>query len=280
MSIVRLLSEYYQELDRGFHLYWMEVLRDYGPETVHGLRVNLKQQRAFFYMLEALASSFSAGEAMDVFEGVYRKAGKVRDRQVERALLEKNERRLHIEHRFSAWLEEQEGRRALLLQQYESGHSMLPVRKLSEQVFQIIRELPEQGAEARLQAYFIKIIRGVIAFIRGDKAAGDDLHDLRKFIKELFYNLRFLQRHTGPEALQCGALARLDDLQHALGKWHDFDFTVVHLKEKKKALNAGLLAHLETERQASEAEARAMFEGLEAALGELEQRIERQLAAP
>ena len=123
MSIVQLLSEYYQELDRGFHLYWMEVLRDYGPETVHGLRVNLKQQRAFFYMLEALAPSFSAGEAMDVFEGVYRKAGKVRDRQVERALLEKNERRLHIEHRFSAWLEEQEGRRALLLQQYESGHS-------------------------------------------------------------------------------------------------------------------------------------------------------------
>lgn len=277
MSLSGLLSEYYQDLDRGFHLYWMEVLRDYGPETVHGLRVNLKQQRAFFYMLEALTPSFSAGEAMDVFEGVYRKAGKVRDRQVERALIEKNEHRLHIEHRFSAWLEEQEGRRALLLQQYESGHSMLPVRALSEQVLRTIRALPEHELEALLQAYFIKIIRGVVAFIRGDKAAGDDLHDLRKFIKELFYNLRFLQQHTGPEALQCGALGRLDDLQHALGKWHDFDFTITHLKEKKKEIHAEFQAHLVAERQAAETEARALFEGLEAALEELEIRIQKLL---
>lgn len=277
MRIARLLSEYYQELDRGFHLYWMEVLRDYGPETVHGLRVNLKQQRAFFYLLEALTPSFSAGEALDVFEGVYRKAGKVRDRQVERALIEKNERKLHLEHRLSAWLEEQEGRRALLLQQYESGHSMLPVRELSEQVYRSVRELQEEGLEERMQVYFIKIIRGVTAFVRGDKAAGNDLHDLRKFIKELFYNLRFLQRYTGPEALQCGALVRLDELQHVLGKWHDFDFTIAHLDEKKKVVTADFRAHLEAERQTSEAEARAMFDGLEAALKELEERIYKHL---
>jgi len=277
MSIARLLLEYYQELDRGFHLYWMEVLRDYGPETVHGLRVNLKKQRAFFYLLEALTPSFTAGEASDVFDGVYGKAGKVRDRQVERALIEKNERRLQSAHQFSTWLQEQEGRRVLKLQAYVSGHSMLPFRKLSERIGRTIGQLPEKGLETRLGVYYIKIIRGVIAFVRGDKAAGDDLHDLRRFIKELFYNLSFLERYTGPEALQCGALVRLNELQHALGKWHDFDFTISHLEEKKKVVDAGFLFRMESERQSSEAEARALFEGLEAALTELEQRIQRYL---
>jgi CHAD domain-containing protein len=277
MSIARLLLEYYQELDRGFHLYWIEVLRDYGPETVHGLRVNLKKQRAFFYLLEALTPSFAAVEASEVFEGVYRKAGKVRDLQVERALIEKNERKLQLEHQLSVWLEKQEVRRVLKLQQYEKGHTVLPFRKLSERVGRIIGQLPEKGLEVQLGAYYIKIIRGVIAFVRGDKAAGDDLHDLRRFIKELFYNLNFLQRYTGPKALQCGALVRLDELQHALGKWHDFDFAISHLEKKKKVVDAGFLSRLEAERQASEAEARALFDGLEAALTELEQRIKSHL---
>ena len=273
MSIARLLLEYYQELDRGFHLYWIEAQRDYGRETVHGLRVNLKKQRSFFYLLEALTPSFVAVEASEVFDGVYGKAGKVRDLQVERALIEKNERKLQLEHRLSAWLEKQEGRRVLNLQQYESGHSMLPFRKLSERVGRIIGQLPEKGLEAQLGAYYIKIIRGVIAFVRGNKAAGEDLHDLRRFIKELFYNLRFLQRYTGQEALQCGALVRLDELQRALGKWHDLDFAISHLEKKKKVVDVGFRAHLEAERQTSEAEARAMFNGLEAALKELEERI-------
>lgn len=273
MSITRILSEYYQKLDRGFHLYWMEVLRNYGPETVHGLRVNLKQQRAFFHLLQALNPSFSAGEAMDVFEGIYKKAGKVRDCQVERALIEKVERTHHWEYRLAAWLEEQEARRTLLLQQYENGHSMLPVRALSEQVYRTITELPKGESEARLRMYFEKIIRGIIAFVRGEKAAGDDLHDLRKFIKELFYNLRLLQQYTGPDALQCGALARLDELQHTLGKWHDFDFTMAHLERKGKLADAVLITGLEEKCRALEAEARSMFGGLEAALTELEQKI-------
>ena len=104
-----------------------------------------------------------------------------------------------------------------------------------------------------------------------------DLHDLRRFIKELFYNLSFLQRFTGPEALQCRALVRLDELQHALGKWHDFDFAISHLEKKKKVVDVGFFSCLEVEWQASEVEARALFDGLEAALTELEYRIKSHL---
>ncbi len=279
MTLQDILTKYYEELERGFHLYWMEALRNYGPETAHGLRVNLKRQNAFFHLLQALYTHFSAGVAMDTFAAIYRRAGKVRNKQVERELIEKNERKLHLEHRLSVWLGEKESRRAQLLQDYESGHSMTPVRELTAEVYAVIRSLPTEGWQSRLQGYFIKLIHGIIGFMRRGDIPTEDLHDLRKFIKELFYNLELLERLVGREKLQSPALSRLDELQHLLGKWHDYDFTLLHLERKRAATDPAFQAHLERERAAFESNARARFLGLEEAMLELEEKIMAALTA-
>ncbi len=280
MTLQHNLYACYEALDRGFHLYWMEALRDYGPETAHGLRVNLKRQNAFFHLLEALNENFQAGIAMDTFDAIYRRAGKVRNKQVERELVEKNERKLHIEHQLSAWLAEKESRRARLLREYERGHSMAPVRELSAKVYALIRRLPAQGLEPRLKGYFLKLIYGIIGFMRQGQLPAEDLHDLRKFIKELFYNLEFLERHAGKEKLQCSALTRLDELQHLLGKWHDYDFTLLHLARKKAKADPSFTTRLEAEKQALEQQVRGLFPALEEAMPELVGRVEEALAEP
>lgn len=277
MTLRQSLSAYYEELDKAFHLYWMEVLRNYGTETAHGLRVNLKRQNAFFHMLEALDERFNAGLAMDTFDAIYHRAGKVRNRQVERQLIEKRERRLHQIHRLSAWLEEKENRRAQLLREYELEHSMAPVRELSARVLSVIQHLNPENEMTRLRGYFLKLAQGIADFLRRSGIRGEELHDLRKFIKELFYNIEFLQRHFGLEVLQGRALAQLDEIQHVLGKWHDYDFTLLHLARKNTGADPSFIARLESEKVALEQQARGMFGGLEEAMLELEGEIKALL---
>ncbi len=272
------LTHWYETLERGFHLRWMEALRHYGPETAHDLRVNLKRQDAFFHLLEALDARFSAGAAMEAYAGLYRKAGRVRNYQVERDLIMRQGILHHWVHLFVAWLAEKEERRARLLQQYEKAHSMQPIRELAAQVYMHIRHLPEAGLEVSLRQYLVKLVRGILGFISQSRVLDEDLHDLRKLIKELFYNLEFLAFHLGREQIQCQAIVLLDELQHELGKWHDCDFTLVHLARKApRVLGNTVMAQIDYQRQAYKARAYRLFPRLVVALPELEDVITRAL---
>ena len=274
MTLRKSLSAYYEELDRAFHLYRMEALRHYGPETAHSLRVNLKRQNAFFHLLQALEVRFRAGLALDAFDAIYRRAGRVRNRQVERQLIEKKERKLNQAHRLSAWLEAKENRRAKQLRKYGAKHSITPVRELSSRVYSVLQHIDEAAAAPRMLAYFRKLIHAIADFSDRPNAPAEHLHDLRKFIKELFYNIEFLQRHFGPETLQIPALTNLDEIQHLLGKWHDHDFTLLHLTSKKASHDAAFFAALEREKRKWEKQARGMFGKLREDMRELEERLE------
>ncbi len=266
------LRYWYETLERGFHLCWMEALRHYGPETAHDLRVNLKRQDAFFHLLDALDTRFSAGSAMDVYAGLYRKAGKVRDCQVKRDLIARQGLSHYWVQQLIAWLAEKEERHAKGLKQYEEKHSIQPMRELAAQVYVHIRHLPEVGLEVCLRQYLVKLVRGILGFISQRQIPDEDLHDLRKFIKELFYNLEFLVFHLGSEKIQCQAVALLHELQHELGKWHDCHVTLKHLARKFARMwgSTTLLGQIDAQRRTSKLRAHRMFSRLKIALPELE----------
>lgn len=212
------LSEYYAELHLVFRRYWEEVLHDYGPETVHGLRVNLKRQVAFFHLLESLdGGRFSAREAVETFHALYRQAGKVRNRQVERSLLKKYDASAYL----SQWLLDKEHRHQIVLQSVEQDQGADYLDALADRVQQYIRSLPERDIDSRLSEYFHGLVRRM--------EANGDLHDLRKLIKELFYNWSFIF----DDSMRDSALIWLNELQDLLGRWHDYDFTLHHLGRKR-----------------------------------------------
>lgn len=212
------LSDYYAELHRVFRRYWEEVLYDYGPETVHGFRVNLKRQVAFFHMLESLdGGRFSAREAVETFHALYRHAGKVRNRQVERSLLKKYDASVYL----SQWLQDKEHRHLLVLQSLEQDQGADHLDALAGRVQQCIGSLPERDIDVRLSEYFHGLVRRM--------EANGDLHDLRKLIKELFYNWSFIF----DDSTRDSALIWLNELQDLLGRWHDYDFTLHHLGRKR-----------------------------------------------
>lgn len=277
MKLRQLLSAYYQELDKAFHLYWMEGLFDYGEETAHRIRVNLKRQFAFFHLLHGLDQTFSAEKAIGTFTALYKKAGKVRNKQVESQLLLNIERQLHLVFELSGHLGAKADWQGKILQEWERSHSPETIKELAKQVLRYIHQLPEDGIEHRMRSYFVNLIRAIGGFPNSPEEADEALHDLRKFIKELFYNLEIIKRMMPDKMLHAHALTQLDDFQHLLGDWHDRDFSIHHLKRIKTSVNKELLARLIAEKEAMEGTIRKRLPMLAPSLLPLERQLEELL---
>jgi CHAD domain-containing protein len=274
MILRQVLSAYYQELDKAFHLYWMEGLVDYGEETAHGIRVNLKRQFAFFHLLQCLDPAFSAEKAVDKFSALYKRAGKIRDRQVERQLLLNTERRMRLVFGLSNQLREKAARKGKLLQEWARTHDTESVRKLAARVFKSINRLPEKDQAQRMKSYFTGLIHSIASFPSIFDEADEALHDLRKSIKELFYNLEIIKRFIPGSVLHPPAIKLLYDLQHILGDWHDRDFSIRHLERIKHKVDKSLIAHLKVEKEALEATLRQRLPMLSPMLLKLAQQLD------
>lgn len=270
----QVLSAYYQELDRAFYLFWMEALRDYDGETAHRLRVNLKRQYAFFHLLQALDEHFSAISAMESFATLYRKAGKVRNKQVESQLILSMERQLHLVFSLSEHLAAKADRRGKILQEWERSHALEPIRVVADSVLKSIRLLPENDTASRLKSYLLRLSRAIGSFPASLEEDSEALHDLRKFIKELFYNLEILRRLFPGVILHPHSLNLLDDFQHLLGDWHDRVFSIEHLSKVKLGVHPELMARLVEERGVMEVEIRHRLPALAPGMRPLEEQLE------
>jgi CHAD domain-containing protein len=246
MRIQQRLRQYYERLDRDFHQHFTDVLYQYEAETVHQMRVNLKKQTSFFRLLEELDAEFSADLAFEALSSLYKKAGRVRDIQVERTVVSKDESRLRLDHAFSEWLEEQEARQREKLERFEANYSLVPVRELSRHIVDRVRVLPTRRIQDGMPRYFAKAIQR----LRVDLEELDErhLHDLRKGIKELYYNLLLLDLLLPQKLSKKSFMRRLNKWQNLLGKWHDKDFIVRRVERKSQPCPDILLQKVEADR--------------------------------
>ena len=189
MTVITELMKYYNNLDRQFHFYFMELIRRPGAETIHDLRVNMKKQVAFFHLLEAVAPDFIADKAHQAFAHFYKKAGRIRDLQVERKVVEAEEELLHLGRHLSLKLVREEKMRTQDLRRYEEDYSLEPIRALSRVVKTHVQNLPLPQMTQRLADYFGILTDSIDRLSRLADRKKEELHNLRKHLKELFYNL-------------------------------------------------------------------------------------------
>lgn len=246
MRIQQRLRQYYEGLDRDFHQHFTDVLYREEEETVHQMRVNLKKQTSFFQLLEELDEEFSSQLAFQTLSDLYKKAGRVRNIQVERAVVSKDESRLRVDHAFSEWLLRQEEKQREKLEQFEANYSLVPVRELSRHVIDCIRVLPTRSIQQGMPRYFRKAIQRLR--VDGEELNEAHLHDLRKGIKELYYNLLLLDLLLPQKLARKSFMRRLNKWQNLLGKWHDKDFIVRRVERKSEPCPDILLQKVEADR--------------------------------
>jgi len=223
---------YYEDLKKKFHQLYNDLLHDCEVETIHQFRLNLKRQLGFFRLLEILLDGFEAEEAFAQYAPLYKLAGKVRDIQVEKKVVSRDEDLLLMEKRFTLWLEEKEHDRICKLQQLGANSSLASIHDLEERVSQRLMHLSPALLEERLPQYFSHQIESLHKHLKRKRRLA--LHDLRKEVKELFYNLQLLNRLMEGKRLPKQTLASLDLWQQILGKWHDYDFILNRIRQKNE----------------------------------------------
>lgn len=273
MNCVDGLLNHFKELEKDFHHHYVEVMEHCEPETVHQLRLNMKRQLAFFNLLEFLDESFSTERAMEAYGKLYKKAGKVRDFQVEQSVVHHHEKELEVEREFSDWLKEKEAEERQNLQQYGLEHSLVPVRRLAHLVESRIRFLPEEGLKQRFTNYFGHLFNEIRHRAQSEERKEEMLHPLRKYVKELFYNVNMLNGLCTSKKLEKETIDALHDIQKLLGDWHDTYFTLEHMEEEQENCPGALMQKVNEERAAYVADIEQKMDRLPALADQLETQI-------
>ena len=221
------LKQYFARLSQESKLQLAAALSSKQPGSLHSMRVNAKQQLAFFDWLAALDDSFPLATARKPTKAFMRKSSKLRDGQMTKELRWPHGKKRRTGKTAPMPREKQTLKPSLKFAVERAGE-VEPV------VHACLARLAARGdAWESTRRYFLEQV-GLI----GRMGAGPsvrrkkkEMHRLRKEVKTLLYNLRaFADMPPGHPSLDA-SISWLDDFQHLLGDWND---RVVALKKLKK----------------------------------------------
>jgi CHAD domain-containing protein len=207
-----------------------ESLRHFDPEAIHRLRVSLKQLRASFNLLLFAAGQIIAERDWKGAGKIFRQAGKIRERQLlrQRVLIlsgvEEDSKKT-----VSAFLafKEQAARRKF--RHYLSDCGTKELKKLRRKMLRAAGKI--SGSD--LDSYLNDLLKR-IGDLRGKaNLSEEELHALRKLLKELKYNRAVLEAALQRTVDGIFESDKLNAWEELIGKWHD---EVIYRQRSEKLL--------------------------------------------
>lgn len=195
--------------------------RSYDSDTVHAIRVEIKRMNAFFHMINFAVHDFRRNKMFKPFKAVFRQAGKLRELQVEEAMLKRYAfKSLPAEYRKVL------KKRRLLEQKklwniLNSKHARR-IRKAYRKVKEIIPEVSRKKVDEFLREKKEQIERNVAS----NSLKASQLHKLRKRLKVYEYN----RSSIGVKEPKTRSV-KANTLPVLLGKWHDCQVMIRHLEK-------------------------------------------------
>jgi hypothetical protein len=182
--------------------------QSFQDEDYHRLRVEIKKLKAVAGFAEFADKDFSKKKQIKPFSNVYKRAGKIRELQLEESFL-KNNNAGFIEH----YLHEMDKR----IQKEKKNFSSLISKKLRKKTKKSIQKIEQvlTKTDEKDEIQFMAAERKKIASLTEKlPLKAEDAHKLRKILKEDFYTRKRI--HWPSEKIKDE-----DDLLELLGKWHD-----------------------------------------------------------
>lgn len=207
-----------QELEKYFH--------DPQVEILHQFRVELKKIRAVFFHLEEMPEQKPVKKIHRQVKKIFRKAGEIRELQLE-----------------MAWLEKHRKFNLLRLMQYESKlskadkyfHKNIPFmldtfKKVYRKTEHRLSILTQQQTNQYISKKWQDVLNPLLSNI--DEKCW---HETRKGVKQLVYARHWINADNILQKKVISIFLSLDKLQNAIGKWHDLDLLaskIQHIRKK------------------------------------------------
>lgn len=194
---------------------------DYTPETFHKLRVEIKKLDASFELINFCSKDFKRKKTFKTFKLIFRQAGRVRELQVEEAILKKYFRSNFLKNyrnNLKQRLLKEKADYFLIVNNKPASRLKKTIQKVKPLIAQIDKKKPE--------SYMKRKRKTIEKTIRKKTLKASQLHLLRKHLKGFHFNRKSLGLKKVNDPLQ-----KKDFLPRLLGKWHDCQVVIRHLKK-------------------------------------------------
>lgn len=231
---MKTLTKYIKKRETAIDFLLRKPSAKYTPNTFHKLRVEIKKLNSTFDLINFCSPDFKRKATYKPFKLIFRKAGKVRELQIEDSMLKKYfDKKIIQDYRKSL--------KKLQLKAEKDFFSLINknlLDQLNKKHHSIMLHLCEIDKKM-INTFLEKKENHILELIGDEILQTEQIHKLRKELKILNYN-----RAIGDKEKQDNELLKQDVLPELLGKWHDCQVIIKHLE---KALNRRQLSVTEAD---------------------------------
>jgi len=203
-------QDYYTELIKTFDECHQNLLKQTTEQYIHKLRTTLKKLKTFNILLDGLL--FRQKDFPIELTNLFKLSGEIRDIQIQQKILQNYD----------------DGYKAYLLYLYEDRLKKFKIKESFSNEIQYLTEKLDRVEDYHIDEQIIMNIKTRIEMSYDDirnmirDISPENLHDIRKKIKRIYYTLLMLG--------ELDLIDKLDDLQETIGLWHDHDVTIDNIK--------------------------------------------------
>jgi len=187
-------AKYLKNRQDAIHFILRKQRNKFTPETFHKLRLEIKKLNAFFDLVKYCSKDFKQNKTFKPFKLIFRQAGKVRELQLEEAMLKK--------YLLFNSLNEYSNKLKILRQKEVDNFFLMVDKNLLEQLEKTQDKLSSHLSEIdrkKTALYLKKKQKKIGKIIHQGILEKQELHQLRKHLKVLNYNKRILKKERQRE---------------------------------------------------------------------------------
>ena len=205
----KLIKFYRQHADAAIELL-QKPTADFHEEDFHTLRVHIKKIKAVFSLTDACVKKFKQDKLFIPFKTVFQQAGKVRELQLQVSLMKKYKQDPPLKDYYKKLEDDiqKEHQYFFKLVDHKLKNSL---KKKVKETLPYLKKVNSSAVRKFLQEKRIHVEE----LVQAGNPHTEQVHELRKLIKELFY----LQKIFQPKSKR---LSIADDFQELVGQWHDY----------------------------------------------------------
>ncbi len=209
------------------------ALTYFDPDGVHDLRVEIKQLRSFFRLIEWITPAFAAKKSIRNIRMLFKSAETLRDVHVQQMLTREWTKELGVflsEYYNSLKQKELPARDqfAAFANNFDLQHEIVVNKK---RISRAVEKLSDDGAAAQTWARVGQLLRQIIAHGNENRLQEEHLHQVRILAKETRYTVQVAQCCFPGLGYSDELDKRLRGLHQVLGKWHDTEIALEHVDD-------------------------------------------------
>ena len=220
---MKALKKYLKKRKSAITILLEKQQESFTPDTFHTLRLELKKLNALFDLAHFCSKGFKQKKTFKPFKVIFSQAGKIRELQVEKALLE--------EHFSSDFVTQyRNDLKNILMEEFNNFFLITTpsfAEKLQKKHLKINVALRKVNKK-KANLYMEKKRTEIEKLLHKKGLKNKQMHALRKSLKEYQYNqksLNYIEKNNLP--------LKKNELPELLGEWHDYQKVIQHLKKAR-----------------------------------------------